>query len=293
MYEYDPENAEAYTNTDGVSVEPPPRLTHQFLLNNKLPVYVLTAIPPQSLLTFTIKQGGGLPGTALRVPRSKFPFNITQEIPPEVLRNGGRDVWAAVDKSMLVLVWPGDAEKMNVGRKSDENERNKISKWSTQNVQKSKEVMENERILRQARVAAENAESEEAAEQSDPVNARVMDVVSRVGSGEVKLDKAIEEFDDLSEVMTERDFQYAITNVKGGKLREWLQAKLASGAVATAPKKTKKKGMAADVELPAKKAKKAKVENVFDDQEPEMTDEEREAEKEAEAMARQRQRPYG
>lgn len=302
QYQYSQDTAEACRNADGVDIDPPARLTYQFLLNNKLPVWVLTAIPPQSLLTFTIKQGGGMPGQALRIPRSKYPFNVTQDTPPDILRNGGKDVWGAIDKGMLVLVWPSDAEKMNESRPNNEGERNKISKWSTQQATKSKELMENEKILRQAKVAQENAEAEQAAEQQDPVNARVMDIVSRVQAGEVKLDKATEEFDDLSEAMTERDYQYAIANVKGGKLREWLQAQLAKGVVAPAKKPKKAKPAAAAAaddgdESPVPKKPKAaagkKTHDVFDDSEPEMTDEEREEEAAAEAAARQRQRPYG
>lgn len=288
-YEYDHTTAAPYSNLDGALIKAPPRLTEQFLLANKLPVWVLTAIPPQSLLTFTIKQGGGLPGSALRIPRSKLPFCVTQAVSPDTLRNGGRDIWAAIEKGMLVLVWPTDAEAMRGTVKSDEDDRAKISKWSSLNAEKSPEVRENERILKAQKVAEANVVQEQEQEQSDPVNARVMDITARVQAGELKLDKAIAEFDDLSDIMVERDYSYAIANAKGGKLREWLQAQLAKG-VAPTPVKKKKKGSGS-----APEGKKAKRDSggVFDDAEPEMTDEEREAEAQAEAEARSRQRPYG
>lgn len=297
MYEYNPETAASYQNLDGVMVKPPQRLTAQFLLSNKLPVFVLTAIPPQSVLTFTIKQSGGLPGSPLRINRSKLPFNVTKEVPADTLRNGGKDVWGAVDKGMLVLVWPADAEKMlGSNAKSDEADRQKVSKWSSLNTEKSEAVKENERILKAQKKAEEDAalEQETNEETADPVNARVMDIMARVTAGELKLDKAVAEFDDLSDILVERDYQYAILNTKSGKLREWLQAALAKGVTPTPVKKPKKKAEEdAPVRTGKKSAKASTTENVFDDSEPEMTEEEKEAEALAEAQARQRQRLNG
>lgn len=284
-YEYDHENASPYKNVDGQTVEPPKRLNYQFLLANKLPIYVLTAIPPQSVLTFTIKQNNGLPGSALRIPRSKVPFCVTSETSIETLRSGGRDIWSAIEKGMLVLVWPSDAENMlGTPTQAEEQTRTRLSRFSTLNAEKSPELLANERIRREAKIAAQNAEAEQEAEQEEPINARVLDITGRVMAGDVKLDKAIVEFENILDVMNERDFAYAITNAKGGKLREWLQTQLAKGA-APAPKKAKKEEK--------KKAKARDTGSVFDDNEPDMTDEEREAEARAEAEARQRQRING
>lgn len=286
-YEYHHENAETYKNVDGQDIDPPKRLSYQFLLANKLPIYVLTAIPPQSIMTFTIKQNNGLPGSALRIPRSKLPFCVTSETSIETLRSGGRDIWAAIDKGMLVLVWPSDAERMlGSSTKSDEAVRSKLSRFSTLNAEKSPELQENERIRREAKIAAQNAEAEQEAEQEEPVNARVLDIVGRVSAGDVKLDKAIAEFENLVDIMNERDFAYAISNAKGGKLREWLQTQLAKGA-APAPKKVKK-----DKKVSAKRGDDGH--DVFGDtDDAEMTDEQRAAEARAEAEARQRQRING
>lgn len=295
-YEYDASSAEPYRNVEGAVIDPPARLTPQFLLVNKLPVYVKTTMPPQSNITLTIKQGGGLPGQPLRIERSKYPFCVTEQVAHETLRSGGRDLWGAIDKGMLVLVWPADAEAMLESRKrSGDGDRQRLSKWSALNAQKSPEVAENERIMRQAKMEQENADVEAAAEQQDPVNGRVMDLVSRVAAGEVKLERALDEFETLAEVMEERDFNYAIANLKGGKLREWLQAQLAQ--MMSTQKKSKKKNKQKSVEQLSAKQPVKKVATdeggVFDDSEPEMTEEEAEAEALAEAAARQRQRVNG
>jgi hypothetical protein len=290
MYSYEHSKAAPCRNLDGVTIKPPARLSAQFLMQNKLPIWVVTAIPPQSILTFTIKQGGGLPGQALRLQRSKLPQCITAEYPHEALAKGGRDIWNAIDKGMLVLVWPSDAEQL-VGGKQAETERVQVSKWSALNAEKSPEIKEHERIIRQAKDAEKNAQLEADGddEEHEIVNARVMDIVARSKAGEVKLDKAIAEFDDMGEIMTKRDYAYAIANVRGGKLREWLQGALAKGAAPDKPKKVKK-----STDDLVKGKKPARDDNgVFDDSEPEMTDEEKEAEALAEMEARQRQRIGG
>jgi hypothetical protein len=289
MYEYNSETALPYKNLDGALVEPPARLTQQYLLSNKLPVNVLTAVPPQSVMTFTIKQGGGLPGAPLRINRSKVPTCVTDQFSHDVLRSGGRDIWNSIDKGMLVLVWPSDADTMRGSSQNAESERQKISKWSSLNTEKSKDVLENERIIKAAQAELVNAEQEQQDEQGDPVNARIMDIMSRVQAGEVKLDKAVRELDDLADVLTERDYQYAVANAKAGKLREWLQAALANFIEANPP--TPKKKVAKKPNLTAKRpVTKAGGNDVFDDNEPEMTDEEREVEAQAEMAARQRQK---
>ena len=276
MYSYDQAKAAPAKNLDNILIKPPSRLTSQFVMQNRLPVYVITAIPPQSNVTLTIRSGTGASGEPLRINRNKLPKRVV--FSHEALQKGGRDLWSAIDKGMLVLVWPSDAEKLLQG-KDEIVERQKVSQWSSLNVEKSEAVKSHERNVRDAKAAEEAVELESDQETQEPINARVMDIVSRSKAGEVKLDKAVTEFEDLSETMTERDYQYAIANVRGGKLREWLQGALAKGAQPN----------------PAPKAKKIKVKAASDDVrgEAEMTDEEREQEAIAEAEARARQRLHG
>ena len=240
MYEYDPKTAVPYLNSNGVLVKPPQRLTHQYLLEHRLPLYVLATFAPQAHYTLTIRRGAGQASTALRIPRSKVPYCVTDQVSAKLLRENGQDLWAGLSKGVLVLVWPSDAERMGTNMAAAEQQRTQLSRWSTLNTTKSKEMMVLEQTIVEAQDATRMLETEVSDDTQNPINARVMDIVSRSVAGEVKLDQAIREFSEMEDTLTDHDLSYAIANVRGGKLRGWLQGRLAT-AVKTKPTKPKTK----------------------------------------------------
>ncbi len=279
MYEYNQETALPTKNIEGVDVRPPENLTYQFFLQNKLPIWLLnTSAPPMSNIVMTIRQQGQ-PGTGVKLERSKAPQEVM--VPHDQLRTGGRELWTLIQNGVLLLVWPSDAAKM-LGGKVGEQQRKKLSKFSALNAEQSPEMVERARLHKEAQDAQLEAEAEQA-DTANPVNARVMDVVARNVAGELKFDAASAEFDMLEDLLTEHDYSYAITNVKSGKLREWLQTKLAAFKSAETKKPGKK---------PATKKARATggVPSILDNEEPEMTPEEKEIELQEEAKARAKQR---
>jgi len=301
-YVYNQLKAKPVKNLDGVMVQPPRTLSYQFIVTNKLPLWVLTAIPPHSSYTLTIKKPNG-PGEAVRIRRELFPQCITDDfnVAWEDLARGGQQFHVAFEKGMLILVWPSDGEALSNSSGAKANRRRQeVSKYSTLNANMPTEFANRERNIQAFQDMEKVDESDPDEDAGPPVNARLMDLVSRVLASEVKVGKAADEFEDMLEILTERDYTYAIANLPPGKLREWVQglfaqdsARLHAEAEAEAAERKSKK--LAEAKAAAAAARKAKAEegddkfNVFDDA-PEMTEEEAALEAAAAAEGRLRQR---
>jgi len=222
-YSYDQAKAKPARNYEGVDVAPPSRLDHQFLVANKLPIFVLNKTRPMGSITLTMKLSTGA-SVAVRIPRDKAPFNVTEEVPHSDIARGGRDLWLSIQKKVLQLVWPSDAEALSGGRFSNGADEASTSVWSST----GKETDQTKSTQAAVEVAAQDPNG--GTEEEVSVHPKIMDVTARVESGELKVEAAIREYDLLSEEVSDRDLSYAIAHVKPGKLREWLQGKLAEVA---------------------------------------------------------------
>lgn len=280
-YRYNPKTAKPYVTPDGREIAPPPVLTHDYLIRNEIPLWVLINTQPLGMMTLTIKSTTG-DYMGLRIPKSKRPFCVTDQIASQDLARGGRDLWTAIQKQALVLVWPTDAVDMGGG--SGEADQIMVSKWSAASAAAANEVVEAVKMDTVAESARSGVGGEGADEEEVQVHPKVMDITARVVAKEIKPDRAIEEYDTILEEVTDRDLKYAVANVTSGKLREWLQAKLAS-AVKAEKKKAKKASVVAS---PYGNQK----DSVFDDDESDMTPEEREAERMRALIAQSKQKAF-
>ena len=219
-YTYVQSKAKPSRNYEGIEIAPPTRLDHQFMVANKLPILVLNNTRPMGAITLTMKLSTGA-SIPLRIPRDKAPFNVTDEIPHSDISRGGRDLWLSLQKKVLTLVWPSDAQDLFGGRVSNGVDVTQTSVWA--NGGKETEAVKDTILAQNTAAQDPNGGVEEAVS----VHPKVMDITARAVSGELKAEAAIREYDLVSEEVSDRDLSYAIAEVKAGKLREWLQAKLA------------------------------------------------------------------
>ncbi len=277
-YRYNQKTAKPYVSPDGREVAPPPVLTHDFLIRNDIPIWVLIATQPLGMMTLTIKSTTG-DYMALRIPKSKRPFCVTDQIASADLARGGRDLWTAIQKQALLLVWPTDAEAM--GGSSYEADQIMVSKWSAASAAQVNEVAEAVAQDMEAESARSQLVDKADEEENGQIHPKVMDITARVVAKEIKPDRAIEEYDTILDEITERDLKYAVANVSAGKLREWLQKQLAAASQQAAAAPAKKKKVASPY---------GQSESVFDADESDMTPEERAAERLRAAQAQAKQK---
>lgn len=241
MYHYDQQSAEPAINLDGVTVQPPPVLTRHFLMNNKLPVYVVMTTRPTGNMAIAIRPPEGGKSFLLKIPRTKLPVNVTDQMSHDRLRSSANDFWEVVSRGALQLVWPSDAENMLAVDGGGERARVKLSEFSSLNPLPSPRADAIEKAQEFGKGAPQANEESVLSE----VQPRVVDTALRAEAGDLKVEEAIKIYNDEVEDMTERDLAFALGKAKPGKLRDWLQAQLA-----------KRAGHEAQVPVPANRSKK-------------------------------------
>ena len=108
MYVYSQQKARPISNLDGVEIKPPAMLTFNFLLTNRLPVWLANNTRPKGkvILQMTLPNGRTRP---IFIERTNLPVCVTDEVGQEMVENGSQDMRTYINKGILTLVWPSDA----------------------------------------------------------------------------------------------------------------------------------------------------------------------------------------
>jgi hypothetical protein len=234
VYQYNPQTAQPAANMDGQYVDPPAALTRHFLLQNKLPVWVVMATRPTGNMAIAIRPPEGGKSFLLKIPKTKLPVNVSDQLSLTKLRESATDFWDVVQRGGLQLVWPADAEAMLGQDGGHERARVKLSEFSVLNPTTSPRVEAIEKAQEFGQGVPQTSNEENILADVQP---RVVDTALRVEAGDMKAEEAIKIYQEL-DGMSERDLAFALGKAKPGKLRDWLQAKLAGGLKQPVPAQT-------------------------------------------------------
>jgi hypothetical protein len=219
----------------------PRRLTVDWLIDNNLPVFVTNNTDPRGQILINFVDNGGH-SKNVKIPATFIPICLNDYLPPAMIKESyDLRQYLRPDQQKLVLMDPDAAEKAL----SSPNAQKEIQrlKNSARNARTALIAERRQRAARQqeaARVAERPLPGDEDMESSIPeenqfryaeepgeqISGRVLSLVARLGSGDIKVSEAVADLESRAGELSENDHSYLIANTKG-QVRVWAQKQMA------------------------------------------------------------------
>lgn len=209
------------------------RLTLDQLVADGKPVYVRNRTRPRGRMQITFVLGNGKTH-GVAIPRTHLPICLNDHVPPETIR-GSHEVRSYINKGVLELVDPAVAEKeLSDPANREELDQLRLSEFSAKAPFVSERASSMEKTTQQG--TPNNFETLGITQ--DQINARVLDVVSRLATGDLQVKAGITEIRNMEDELTPADLSYIIAQGPDGQIKQYAQTLLAKATSIKLPPNT-------------------------------------------------------
>ncbi len=227
-YTYDKSKARPVKNLEGKTVAPPDVLDKNYLLANKIPIWVYWNMNlKHARYTFSIGEGNR--GFEIKdADSSQLPYCVTNTVPFKHFVNGMTDFWDTIENQNFILVWPSDvpeAAKKTSSKKASRFAMTDDGEASEEAQRLSK--LQDEVALDRERLsvlAEGNTDSDVVLD--DQINDRLMSIVASLTAEDIKHDEAIKQIMHIEDDLTKKDLSWAVAKTSG-KTCTYLKGSLA------------------------------------------------------------------
>lgn len=244
-----------------------PRLLEiDWLIDNKLPVYVRNITRPRGQIAVNFMQANGR-AKVVKIPRTSLPIHLNRQLSNETIA-GSDDLRQCISKGVLEIVRPDAAyDELQDPENANEIQTLQLSDFSAKNAFMSPRVADMQKA-QDNKVDANAPTLEPLGVETNVLNPRVMSMVEKLANGDMSIKAALSELKILEPELKDTDCSYIISNGPDGQIRSYVQKILAT--------------------IRGRQVKSESVE--VDGDEPVMTPEEKVKEAQREAAARAHQR---
>lgn len=204
----------------------PAHLTLEWLLREKLPIYVRNTTRPRGQLgvNFPNLHGSGM--KTEKIPRTHLPVELTGKLSPETI-GASNDLRAMLQKGVLDLVRPDLAWKeLQDPENAAETDRLQLSAFSAKNAFLSRRVQDMQQTVDER--VDPNSPIQPLGIETSEVTARILRFVEQLKTGDLSIKAAISELKTMEGELTDRDCSYIVANGPGGQIKSYVQKILAS-----------------------------------------------------------------
>jgi hypothetical protein len=243
----------------------PDHLDLDWLIENKLPVYVRNTTRPRGQIAINFVQVNGR-SKVIKIPRTSLPIHLSRQVSGETIAVSD-DLRQCIMKGVIELIRPDLAyAELLDPENAHEIQALQLSDFSSKNAFMSPRVSDMQKSI-DGKVDANSPSLEPLGVETNVLNPRVMSMVEKLINGDMSIKAAMSELKILEPELKDTDCSYMITNGPEGQIRTYVQKILA-----------KIRGT------------QVKASTIEDDAAPEMTPEEAAKEAAREAAARSHQR---
>ncbi len=204
----------------------PSRLTLEWLVENKMPIYVRNITRPRGQLAVNFpKVHGGV--KVEKIPRTHLPVRLNDRMSYDTIL-AADDLRQCIYKGVLDLVRPDVAWKeLQDPSNQEETDRMQLSAFSARNTFVSERVQDMEKTV-ENRVDPNAPSLSPLGIETNIINPRIMRFVEQLKNGDISIKAAISELKTMETELTDKDCSYIIANGPDGQIRSHVQKVLAS-----------------------------------------------------------------
>lgn len=203
----------------------PPTLTLEWLVDNKLPVFVRNTTRPRGQIAVNFPGPHGRV-KVIKIPRTHLPIHLNAQMSYETIITSD-DLRQCIFKGVIDLVRPDLAwTELQDPDNQVETDRMQLSQFSAKQAFVSKRVQDMEKTV-DNRVDPSAPQLQTLGVETQVINPRIMRFVERMRAGDLPIKEAIGELKTMASELQATDCSYIIANGPHGQVRNYVQKVLA------------------------------------------------------------------